>query len=295
MATLRDIRRRISSVKNTQKITNAMKMVAAAKLRRAQENMLRARPYAKKMAEMLHHLSTKVNKEDYPELTIRPVRSVAIVVVTADRGLCGAFNANIIRTTVNHIETNYRDLRASGKLTLACVGKKGMEFFVKRGYPVKFKHPGVFHSLNFNTAKDIATEIVNGYRAGEYDKVEIIYNEFKNVAQQHVVIDQVLPIIPAGNDAAKNHSLIDYIYEPSSDEIISSLVPKHLNFQLWHVMLESNAAEQGAKMTAMENATTNAKELIRTLTLSYNKARQASITKELLEIVSGANALKQED
>ena len=292
MATLRDIRQRISSVKSTQKITKAMKMVAAAKLRRAQENMLQARPYARKIAEMLRHLSAKVNVEKYPELSARPLHGVAIVIVTADRGLCGAFNANIIRTAVSHIESNYKDLRSSGGLKLVCVGKKGVEFFTKRGYPVAFKHPGVFHSLNFSDARGIVSEVVGGYRAGEFDKVDIIYNEFKNVAQQRIVIDQFLPIVP--DSSAQGRSRIDYIYEPSSDEIVSALVPKHLNFQFWHIMLESNAAEQGAKMTAMENATTNAKELIQTLTLSYNKARQASITKELLEIVSGANALKQE-
>jgi ATP synthase, F1 gamma subunit len=296
MATLRDIRRRISGVKNTQKITKAMQMVAAAKLRRAQEAIFQARPYARKMAEMLRHLSGKVDVAKYPQLALRPVQKVALVVVTADRGLCGAFNTNIVRAAVNHIDKNYRAINASGKLKLVCVGKKGYEYFRKRKYEILFKHVGIFNAPNFGDARAIVKEIVDGYGAGEFDRVEIVYNEFKNAVQQRIVIEQFLPILPEvveANELKKPHSLIDYIYEPSCDEIVSALVPKHLNFQLWRVLLESNAAEQGARMTAMENASTNAKELIGTLELSYNKARQASITKELLEIVSGAEALKK--
>ncbi len=296
MATLRDIRRRISGVKSTQKITKAMKMVAAAKLRRAQEAILQARPYARKMAEMLRHLSGKVDVTKYPQLAQRPVEKVAIVVVSADRGLCGAFNTNIIRAAVHHIEQNYTELSASGKLRLVCVGKKGYEYFNKRKYEILFKHVGILNALNFGTARSIVGEITGAYNTGEFDKVDIVYNEFKNAVQQRIVIEQFLPIPPEAaeeKESGKNHSLVDYIYEPSSDEIVSALVPKHLNFQMWRILLESNAAFLGAQMTAMENATTNAKEMIRTLELSYNKARQASITKELLEIVSGAEALKK--
>ncbi|MGA7159882.1 MAG: ATP synthase F1 subunit gamma [Bacteroidota bacterium] len=296
MATLRDIRRRIAGVKSTQKITKAMKMVAAAKLRRAQEAILQARPYARKMAEMLRHLSGKVDVANYPALAQRPVEKVAIVVITADRGLCGAFNANIVRAVVSHINNNYKELYAAGNVKLICVGRKGYEYFNKRGYGILSKQIGIFNSLNFGNARSIVKEIVDGYAAKKFDKVVVIYNEFKNAAQQRIAMDLFLPIPPEKIDKEeekKLRSLVDYIYEPSSGEIISALVPKHLNFQMWRMLLESNAAEQGARMTAMENASTNAKEMISTLQLSYNKARQASITKELLEIVSGAEALKK--
>ena len=296
MATLRDIRRQISGIKSTQKITKAMKMVAAAKLRRAQESILQARPYARKMAEMLRHLSGKVDVAKFPQLAQRNVEKVALIVVSADRGLCGAFNTNIARSAVQHIKNNYAEMNASGNLSLVCVGKKGFEFFNRRRYKIAAKHVGVFHALDFSAARTIVSEIVDKYAAGEFDRVEVVYNEFKNAVQQRVVIEQFLPI-PAEAAAESGpkgaHSLVDYIYEPSSEEIVSALVPKHLNFQMWRILLESNAAEQGARMTAMENASTNAKEMISTLELTYNKARQASITKELLEIVGGAEALKK--
>ena len=296
MATLRDIRRQIAGIKSIQKITKAMKMVAAAKMRRAQEAILQARPYARKMAEMLRHLSGKVDVTAYPELAQRPIAKVALVVVTADRGLCGAFNTNIARAAVAHIKNSYEAMNAAGNLSIICVGKKGFEYFNRRKYTIAGKHVGVFHGLNFGTARTIVTEIVEKFAAGEFDKVEVIYNEFKNAVQQRIVIEQFLPI-PAeatAPDAAKTpRSLVDYIYEPSSDEIVSALVPKHLNFQMWRILLESNAAEQAARMTAMENSSTNAKEMISNLELTYNKARQASITKELLEIVGGAEALKK--
>jgi len=296
MATLRDIRRRIAGVKSTQKITKAMKMVAAAKLRRAQEAILQARPYARKMAEMLRHLSGKVDAAKYPLLTQRPVEKVAIVVVTADRGLCGAFNTNIVRAAVSHINNNYKELFAAGNVKLFCIGRKGFDFFSKRNYEILSKQIGIFNSLNFGNARTIVKEIVDGYAAKKFDKVVVVYNEFKNAAQQRIAIELFLPIPPETvekGEEKKLRSLVDYIYEPSSEEIVSALVPKHLNFQMWRILLESNAAEQGARMTAMENASTNAKEMISSLELSYNKARQASITKELLEIVSGAEALKK--
>ncbi len=297
MATLREIRRRISGVKSTQKITKAMKMVAAAKLRRAQDAVISARPYAKKMKELLQHLAGVIDVTTNPLFEKREVVKVAIIVVTADRGLCGAFNANIIRSAVSHIRTKYADMQSAGNLKLVCIGRKGSDFFTKNGYNIISKHIGIYGTLNFSTAQGIVTEVVQRYLKGEYDRVEIIYNEFKSIIQQRVVIEQFLPIPSAETNpqsAIRNlQSPIDYIYEPSSAEIISALVPKHLNFQLWRVLLESNAAEQGARMTAMDNATTNASDLIRDLQLSYNKARQASITKELLEIVSGAEALKK--
>lgn len=295
MATLREIRRRIVGVKSTQKITKAMKMVAAAKMRRAQESIVAARPYARTIAEMLRHLTAKTEAPAYPGLDSRPVKRVALVIVTADRGMCGAFNSNIIRTAVNRIEEQYSQFTAGGNLVLYCVGRKGTDFFSKRNYPVASKYVGVFSGLNFGTARSIMRELVGAYERGEIDLVEVIYNEFKNAVQQRVIVEQLMPVPPSTVpvEAKKSRSLVDYIYEPSSAEIISALVPKHLNFQMWRILLESNASEQGARMTAMENASTNARDLIAALQLSYNKARQASITKELLEIVSGAEALKQ--
>lgn len=274
-----------------------MKMVAAAKLRRAQEAILSTRPYARKLGELLRHLVTKVDPKLNPLLVSREVRRVAIVVVTADRGLCGAFNANIIKAAIQHIRQNYSEmLDQPHGVRLITVGKKGFDYLNKRDYELYSRHSGIFHALDFSHARSIVSEITEGYLAREFDKVEVIYNEFKSVIQQRIIVEQFLPIPPEElkeQDHLKALSQVEYIYEPSSFEIVNALVPKHLNTQMWRILLESNAAEQGARMTAMDNATTNASDLIRDLTLSYNKARQASITKELLEIVSGAEALKK--
>jgi F-type H+-transporting ATPase subunit gamma len=293
MATLREIRRRISGVKSTQKITKAMKMVAAAKLRRAQDGVIAARPYARKLKALLEHLAGKVDVTAHPLFASRPVSNVAIIIVSADRGLCGAFNSNIIRAAASHARENHADTKAADRLHLIMVGRKAFDFFSKNGYRIAAKHLGIFSALSFAAAEAIAEEVTKGFLDGTYDRVELVYNEFKSIIQQRVVIEQFLPIPPA--DAAAETAggpKIDYIYEPSGEAIISALAPRHLHFQIWRALLESNAAEQGARMTAMDNATTNASELIRDLQLSYNKARQASITKELLEIVSGAEALK---
>ena len=289
MATLREIRRRITGVKNTQKITKAMKMVAAARLRRAQEGIISTRPYARKLGELLRHLVTKVDVGLNPLLAGREVKSTLLVVITADRGLCGSFNSNIIKAAVNHLKS-YTGANAS----LITVGRKGTDFFGKRNFKVVAKHPGIFSDLDFSDAREIVQEVTEGYLSGKYDKIEVIYNEFKSVIQQRIVIEQLLPIPPEEMKSVgglQSLSQVDYIYEPSSAEIINALVPRHLNFQMWRMLLESNAAEQGARMTAMDNATENARELIRDLTLKFNNARQAAITKELLEIVSGAEAL----
>jgi F-type H+-transporting ATPase subunit gamma len=296
MATLREIRRRIAGVKSTQKITKAMKMVAAAKLRRAQESILATRPYANKMKQLMRHLVTQIDPGINPLLTPREVHRVAIVIVSSDRGLCGAFNANIFKTAVAHMQTNYPEyLKAGVGLKLIVVGKKGFDFFNRRDYEIYAKHVGIFAALDFNHARTIVAELTEGYLKGEFDKVELIYNEFKSVIQQRIIVEQLLPIPPEElhTNSLKSLAQVEYIYEPSAHEIINALIPRHLNFQMWRVLLESNAAEQGARMTAMDNATTNASELIRDLTLSYNKARQAAITKELLEIVGGAEALKK--
>lgn len=293
MATLREIRGRISGIKNTQKITKAMKMVAAAKLRRAQEGIVSARPYARKISELLRHLVSHVDVTLNPLLVPRDVSKLAIVVVTSDRGLCGAFNANIIKAAEQEVRSNKSG--AENGLKMITIGKKGFDYFRKRDYELYSKHVGIFGDLEFNRARTIVAELTEGYLTGKFDKVVVIYNEFKSVIQQRIVVEQLLPIPPEEIAAGGEKTLaqVEYIYEPSSAEIINALIPKHLNFQIWRILLESNAAEQGARMSAMDNATENARELLKELTLSFNNARQAAITKELLEIVSGAEALKK--
>lgn len=292
MATLREIRGRIIGVKKTQKITKAMKMVAAAKLRRAQNNVMRARPYATKIRELLQHLSANPETAKNIFLQERAVNAVALVVVTSDRGLCGAFNSNLIKAADRRIATQYATLKEHGKLKVFCIGKKGADYFTKHGYALAGKYIGIYNNLVFAQAQAVARDIVNGYAAGEYDRVEIVYNEFKSITQPRIALEQFLPI-PKDAFEGTARRPIDYLYEPSDVALMNALIPKHLNFQLWRVILESNAAEQGARMAAMENATTNANTLISTLQLSYNKARQAAITKELLEIVGGAEALRK--
>ncbi|RCK71893.1 MAG: ATP synthase gamma chain [Ignavibacteriae bacterium] len=295
MATLREIRRRISGVKGTQKITKAMKMVAAAKLRKAQDAIISARPYARKIKELIQNLAvSQKDSENQYFNPAREIKNIAIVVVTSDRGLCGAFNSNILRTTLGYIK-NYEDQLSPKNIHLITIGKKGYDFLLKHKYKIDYKHINIFQMLNFDIAKKIMVELTNDYLSGKYDKVEVIYNEFKSVVQQRIVIEQLLPVPPSefvDVQVGKNHVEPNYIFEPSLVTIFKDLIPKHLNFQMWRILLESSAAEQGARMTAMDNATTNANELIRDLQLIYNKARQASITKELLEIVGGAEALK---
>ncbi len=288
MATLREIRRRISGVKSTQKITKAMKMVAAAKLRRAQDAVISARPYARKMKDLLQHLAAVVDVGANPLFADRSPERIAVIVVSSDRGLCGAFNSNIIRSATHHIAA----ADVPDAVQVIPIGRKAVDFFTKNGYRIAGKYTGIFAGLHFSTAQAIVADAVKRFLDGEFDRVDIVYNEFKSIIQQRVVTEQLLPIPRAVVEGAPKGQRIDYIYEPSDTELITALVPKHLNFQMWRVLLESNASEHGARMTAMDNATTNASDLIRTLQLSYNKARQASITKELLEIVSGAEALK---
>ncbi len=292
MATLREIRRRISGVKNTQKITKAMKMVAAAKLRRAQDAMIAARPYARAMQRMLGNLAGVVQGEPHPLFVGREIQRVGVIVVTADRGLCGAFNSNIIRAADEHVRSNYHGLAGRGDVRLVTVGKKGTDFFSKQVLKPFTKYVGIFSALEFHTARLISQQAVDWFLSGEVDRVDLMYNEFKNVSQQRIVVEQLLPVPPLAADPAERSTEVQYIYEPSGPELLAELLPRHLNFQVWRALLESNAAEQGARMSAMANATENAKELIRDLTLSYNKARQAGITKELLEIVAGAEALR---
>ena len=289
MATLRDIKSRIKGVKSTQQITKAMKMVAAAKLRRAQENVINARPYASKIWQSLSHLANENDLNANPFFVQREVKNVAYVIVTADRGLCGAFNSNIIKEAVRNITEDLNNDTIS--VQLFCVGKKGFDFFSKRNYNLYDKNLGLFSSLKYSEALSISQKIISAYLEGTFDKVIIIYNEFKSIIQQKIVVEQFLPITLVTEHTDKKNQP-NFIYEMDQKSIFEYMLPKHLKAQIWRVLLESNASELGARMTAMDNASTNAKELIRTLQLKYNKERQAAITKELLEIVAGANALK---
>jgi F-type H+-transporting ATPase subunit gamma len=291
MATLRDIKQRIKGVKGTQQITKAMKMVAASKLRRATENVLNARPYAKHISTLLSRLITDEDLSKNPLLASREIKRVGIVVLSADRGLCGAFNNNIFKEVTHYINT---ELKASGSdYLLYCIGKKGSDYFSKRDYNIGKNYSGIFGSLTYTAAQKVVEDLLAKYNDGTIDKVVVIFNEFKSIIQQKIVVEQFLPIPIENQDYKKEQIDHNYIYEPDPKSIFDYLIPKHLKAQMWRMLLESNAAEFAARMTAMDNATTNAKELIRTLNLTYNKARQAAITKEILEIVSGANALRE--
>ncbi len=288
MASLKDIRQRLKAIKNIQKVTNAMKMVAAARLRRSQMNMEQARPYARRINEVLEHLLPAIDRSLNPLLEVREPEKVCFVTVTADRGLCGGFNGNIIRTTTGLLEKYDRD-----EVALICIGKKGRNYFVKEGYNVIGQYTDFWNELTFQHAAGIMKQVRRLYLENNLDKVILIYNEFKNVVRQEIVTRQLLPLILS--EAEDGHEIAsefgEYLFEPSEEKIVNSLVPRHLNVQVWQALLESNAAEQAARMNAMGAATENAGEMISNLTLEYNKARQAAITKELLEIVSGAEAL----
>ncbi len=290
MATLRDIKRRIVGVKNTQKITKAMKMIAAAKLRKAQTNILNARPYADKMASIISSLPAEDDLSSNSFFIQGDVKNVAIVVVTADRGLCGSFNQNIIKETERYINEELKDEAINYQLF--CAGKKGADYFRKRDYEIIGTESGLFSSLEYNSALNIYDTIVPKFLDGEIDKVVLIYNAFVSIINQKIETNQLLPIAADGDSEEKYTDNINYIFEPDRGYIFEYVIPKHLKAQLWRTLLESYAAELSARMTAMDNATTNADELIKSLNLTYNKERQAAITKEILEIVSGANALK---
>lgn len=287
MATLRDIRRRISSVRSTQQITKAMKMVAAAKLRKAQDNILKARPYAYELKEVISHVVQLVDKNLHPLLQERDSNKVALIVVTADRGLCGAFNMNIIRRSQEEIKS----LKANGKdPQLIIVGRKARDFFARRDFPIINRHFDFFNDLDFIHAQVIGSEVNNLFTSQDFSQISVVYNEFKSVIQQNIIVENLLPLPSMLPEDAEN--VVDYIYEPSPDVLLEVLLPKEINIQMWRILLESNAAEQGARMTAMEMATDNAEDMIKSLTLHYNRARQAAITKEINEIVGGAEALK---
>ena len=299
MPSLKEVRNRIKSVQSTQQITKAMKMVAAAKLRKAQEATTRLRPYSKKLSEIIANLTASENDskvvKQYSEQ--REIRNVLLIVVTSDRGLCGGFNSNIFKATNQLLATKYATYAAASQLTVLTIGKKGFEYYGKRGLRLHADYSFILNGINFATAKEAADYAMSSFAKGEYDLVDFVYNEFKNVATQIVKVDQFLPIITEPEKGAaiqlgKKPELRDYIYEPDQNSILDELVPKALRVKFYSNLLESNAAEQGARMTAMDKATENAGDLLKELKLTYNRTRQAAITKEILEIVGGAEALK---
>ncbi len=288
---LKEVRNRIKSVTSTQQITKAMKMVSAAKLRRAQDAIIQMRPYAQKLQEMLSNIVSSVSSDmDLPLANERPAERILLIPVTSDRGLCGAYNANIIKLTRQAINERYSAQHARGGVTLLPVGKKGYDYFVRYGYNVVDNYWGLFSDLSFDHVREVAVYAQQAFLNKEYDRVEIIYSQFRNAATQVFVVEPYLPIPKVENtDNNKNN---DFIFEPSKETLVQELMPKILNTQVFKAVLDANASEHGARMTAMDKASENANELLRNLKISYNRARQAAITTELTEIVSGAAALQ---
>jgi F-type H+-transporting ATPase subunit gamma len=299
MPSLIDLRRRIRAVKNTQQITKAMKMVAASKLRRAQERVMSARPYAVQMHRVLGSVASRVDPSIHPLLTVREPKAdsrTLVIVVTADKGLCGSFNTNVIKAAGHFV------VESKQPCTLGLVGRKGKEFFSRRGFEVLFEQVGIFQKLRYEDARGIAQTAMDAFLEGQVDRVMLIYNEFRSVMTQRVVVDQLLPIARgdvegAGSELAPvspggdPRAQIDYLYEPSAQEIFNQLLPRYVEVQVYRALLESNAAFYAAQMTAMDTATKNSAEMIADLTLYMNKVRQAAITREIIEVVSGAEAL----
>lgn len=290
MPNLKEVKSRIQSVVSTQQITKAMKMVAAAKLRRAQDAITQMRPYAEKLNGILKNLTSGEVSEDNRFGEVREVKKVLLIVITSDRGLCGAFNSSVNKATIRHIETKYKRQFEDEQVTILPLGKKAYDFFRKRGYKLHSEYWDIFSDVSFENVERAAQYAMDGFLSEEYDKVEIIYNEFKNVATQILRVEQFLPVLPSEDVASVNYN-VDYIFQPDKSEIIKELIPKSLKVQLFKAVLDSNAAEHGARMTAMDKATDNAGELLKELRLTYNRTRQAAITKEILEIVAGAEAL----
>jgi len=293
MANLKLIRIRIASVKSTRQITSAMKMVSAAKLRKAQDKILRLRPYANKLHEILVGLSQNLSETRVENVYGRSSdpEKILLVIITSNKGLCGAFNSNVIKETRRIVSEKYPDQFQKGNVTFLPIGKRGFDFFRKQNVKMLPDCNYLLDDLNFNNAGIVAESVMNKFVAGEFDKVEIIYNQFKNAAVQNLTNEIFLPVETV-EDGNKTTNTVDYIYEPTKEEIIKELIPKSLKIQFYKAVLDSFVAEHGARMTAMHKATDNATEMIRDLTLQYNKARQAAITSQILEVVSGAEALK---
>jgi F-type H+-transporting ATPase subunit gamma len=283
MATLIDFRRRIRSVKNTQQITRAMKFVAAAKLRRAQESVFAARPYAREIRQVLQSAISRIENPQHPLLARRPEKRILVLVVSGDKGLCGAFNTNVIRKGLEFSRTH-----AEHTLAVIAAGKKGRDALRKRKFNLVAEYLNFSTRVEFSKAKEISGKVIAAYSAGETDAVYAIYNEFKSVLAQHLVLEKLLPIEQSELKNSGTTTLVDYIYEQPEAEILNLLLPRHVEAQVFRVLLESAAAEHAARMTAMDAATNNAAELIESITLHMNKVRQASITREIIEIVSGA-------
>ena len=286
MAKTRDLKRRIRSIRNTMQLTRAMKMVSAAKLRRAQERIFSARPYARQLDAVLQSLASRANPELHPLLEVRPEERIELIVVTSDRGLCGSFNTNILKTGVAFLREQ------EGKaLVLQAVGRKGRDFFRRRRWTIRREWADVLRSVEFSLAHEIGEEVSARYTAGEVDAVYLVYNEFKSAVAQRPVVERLLPISKAEVEEGPKTTIEDYIYEPDPQSLFLRLLPHHVDMQIYRGLLESQAAEHAARMSAMSAATTNAGELIDQLTLKMNRMRQASITTEIIEVVSGAEAL----
>jgi F-type H+-transporting ATPase subunit gamma len=293
MANLKEVRTRIASVKSTQQITSAMKMVSASKLKRAQNAILKLRPYASKLKEILENLSESLeNSADDVYTKERKLQRVLLIVVTSNRGLCGAFNSSVTKLAQIRIISEYSNLYQQGKLDIFCIGKKGAEYFNRRKISLIDENTAIFDALTFENVAPMAEKLMKDFSDGTYDRIEVIYNQFKNAASQILVSEQFLPLMPSTAKKEISHVNLDYIFEPGKEQIVSELIPRSLKLQFFKMLLDSNASENGARMTAMHKATDNASEMIKMLRLSYNKARQATITNEILEIVSGAEALK---
>lgn len=289
MPSLIDYRRRIRAVKSTQQITKAMKMIAASRFRRAQERILGARPFHRQLLRVMHNLATVVPPDQHPLFACRdldrPGARVLLIVVTADRGLCGAFNTNVLKTATQHVLAH-----PGREFVLSLIGRKGRDFFRRRPFAVRYELVNIFNNVKYVHAQDIARDAIDAFTSGEVDAVEVVYNEFKSVLQQRPIVEPVLPIprlpaeeVPAGH--------VEYLYEPDPAQIFETLLPTYVTFDIFHALLESAAAEQGARMSAMDSASKNAAEMIDSLTLHMNKVRQAAITREIIEVVSGAQAL----
>ena len=284
MPSLREIRRRIASTKDIQKITKAMQTVAGVRLRRAQNRLFAARPYARKLDEMMKHLAAQTADERHPLMTDREVNASALIVVTADRGFCGGFNSNVVRSAMESVR------EGSPKPGLICIGRKGSDTLSRQRVEILSSHTNVFQALDYTQSGDIADQLTVLYTSGRIDRVDMLYNEFKSAGQQSLVTEQLLPVPPMSVES--DPGFTGYLYEPSQDLLLEDLVPQHIRFQLWRVLLESNTAEEAARMLAMDNATRNASDLIDELTLTANKISQETITSELMDIVGGAEALK---
>jgi len=288
MPSLKEVKTRISSVISTQQITKAMKMVAAAKLRKSQDRIIQMRPFAKKMTGILQNLSTGSDRENWFS-KVRPEERVLIVAISSDRGLCGSFNSTVIKGTLRVIQEKYSAQQAKNNVTILPIGKKALDFFTKRGYTVIHDHAALFQGLTYETSSRVGEFLMEAFRNGSFDKIEIVYNQFKNVATQMLIVEQYLPVLPVKQEKKQD---IDYIFQPDQAEIMTGLIPKSLKVQLFKTLLDSSASENGARMTAMDKASENAGEILKDLKLTYNRTRQAAITKEILEIVAGAEALK---